>query len=338
MRRIGWLGRWSATIAVVVAFAAVTRFEPSVLRAGAMAVVAVSGRATGRPSPVWRNLCLAVAAMVLIDPLLTRSVGFQLSVAATGAIAVLGPPLAALLPGPRALAQAVATSAAAQVGVTPLLLSFAGGAPVVAIPANVLAGPAAALVTTYGLPAGLIGGSVGGGAATVLHLPTIVGVRWVAAVARVGAGLPTGELGLAHLGVLVAAACMVHLRPRLAAFGAAAALVVLASPGWALRSPPVLVHTPAGCALWRVGGVTVVEAPGRADPGAVLRDLRRAGVRRVDALVATGSGDALAAALRHRWSVGTVVDGRAPASVVEVGPLQVVTRPPASPSVGARPP
>lgn len=337
-RRLGWPGRWAMTAGVALGFVVVTRFEPSVLRAGAMAVVAVSGQLAGRPAPAWRNLCLAVAAMVLIDPLLTRSVGFQLSAAATGAIALAGPPLAAVLPGPRWLAVPFATSAAAQLGVTPILLGFAGGAPVASVPANVLAGPAAGVVTTYGLPVGLVGGLVGGSVAEAAHLPTVVAIGWVAAVARVGASLPLGELGLGHLAALVGCAAVARSRGAPAVAAALVAGAVLLAPAVALRSPPGEVLTPSGSRIWRDGAATVVEARGGGRIDLVLRDLRRAGVRRIDALVVAGPGDALAATLRHRWRIGAVVDADTPATVSVVGPFEIEARPPDDPTVRPRPP
>lgn len=335
-RRAGPAGRWGLSLGVVLAFAAITRFEPSVLRAGAMVLVATSGQVVGRPSPPWRNLALAVTVLVLIDPLLVRSIGFQLSAAATAAIAVLGPPLAALLPGPRSLAAAVATSAAAQVGVAPILLGFAGGIPVVAVPANVLAGPAAALVTVYGLPAGVAGGVLGHRAAELAHLPTGVGVAWVAAVARVGARLPLGELGRVHLGVLVGCALVARAHPGLRWVAGLAAVATLLAPAWVLRAPPVHVRTEAQIVVWRAEGVTVVEVPGRVREEELLRDLRRAGARRVDVLVVDGDGTEAATLLRHRWEVVRVVDERTAAAAIEVGPLVVQADPPHDPSVGLR--
>jgi len=336
--RLGWSGRWLVTLGVVVAFAAITRFEPSVLRASAMAVVAVSGQAVGRPAPAWRNLALAVTAMVLLDPLLTRSVGFQLSVAATAAISLLAAPLAALLPGPRPVALAVATSASAQLGVAPILAGFAGGVPVTSLPANVLVGPAAALVTTYGLPAGLVAGVLGDPWAAPLHLPTVAGVRWAALVARAGATAPLGELSLRHLAGLVLLAVVARWRPRLRSMLAVLAVAVLVLPALALRSPPLRVAVGSGGSVWRSGGATVVVLPGRSRPATVLRDLRRAGVRRIDVLVVAGSSAPLLGPLRHRWTVAKVVDDDARPGTLRVGDLEVVVRPPADAEVRRVPP
>ena len=85
---------------MIVLFALMTRFEPSVLRASAMAALVAGTRTAGLPVSRVRVLCLAVTALLLIDPLLVRSVGFQLSTAATAAIALGAEPIAGALPGP----------------------------------------------------------------------------------------------------------------------------------------------------------------------------------------------------------------------------------------------
>ena len=74
---------------MIAFFALITRFEPSVLRASAMAAVAVTATTLGRDSSSLRLLALAVGGLVLVDPFLVHSVGFQLSVAACVGIVLL---------------------------------------------------------------------------------------------------------------------------------------------------------------------------------------------------------------------------------------------------------
>lgn len=313
LRRLGWRGRWTLTLAVVASFAVVTRFEPSVLRAAAMAIVAVSGQALGRPSPSVRNLALAVTALLLIDPLLVRSVGFQLSVAASAAIAWWSGPLAARLPGPQPLRDALGVTAAAQLGVAPVLIPRFGGLPVAALPANLLAAPVAGLVTTWGLPAGLLSAALesatGVDLAPALHLPTQAALRWVAEVARVAASLPLGELGLAHVAVAAAGLLLLGARARaVRAVAAAALVVVLLAPAVVLRHPPASQPLRQGVVVERAGGSTTVVADRVVDPVDLLEDLRRAGVRRVDRLVVSGrAAGEVERVVRHRWPVSEVV-------------------------------
>lgn len=342
-RRRPW-SRWAVAIVVIGSFALVTRFEPSVLRASAMAALAATATALGRPQAGLRILALAVGGLLLVDPLLIGSVGFQLSTAASAGILVLGPRIEPVLPGPEVLRAALSVTVAAQLGVAPVLVPRFGGIPVVSLPANVLAVPVAGLVTAWGLPAGLLAGWAGPSAARWLHLPTRLLVAWVAGVARVSARVPAGELGPVALVVLAGTALALvvahrwwsadaaradhHLRAtRLAA--AVVVAVVLAAPAVRLASPPAHAVLPGGGDLWRAGGATVVVLGGeRAPPVAdLLEALRRQGVRRVDVVAATGGDEvplALLAALRHRYRVGRVVGGDAPARAVAVGGIEVL--------------
>lgn len=316
--RLGLGGRWMVTLVVIAGFAVLTRFEPSVLRASAMAALAVTARWWGRPTGSLRLLALAVSGLLLVDPLLVRSVGFQLSVAASTGIAVLAGPLAERLPGPGWWREALAVTVAAQLGVAPVLVPQFGGIPVVSIPANVLAVPVAGLVTTWGLPAGVAAGLGGPAVATVAHGPTRLLIGWVAEVARVASSVPLGDLGLTHLALLVIAGAVWWWAGRRAVrLGAVAVVVaVLAQPALALAAPPATVALGDGGRVCRIGGATVVVVGGRTQPEPLLQDLRRAGVRRIDLVAlaggATGRSGRLVAGLRHRWRVGTVVDASSP--------------------------
>ena len=75
LRRLRTRARLLATIVLIAWFVMITRFEPSILRAGTMAVLATVGAHIGRERSPIRMLALAVIALVVIDPLLTRSVG-----------------------------------------------------------------------------------------------------------------------------------------------------------------------------------------------------------------------------------------------------------------------
>jgi competence protein ComEC len=183
--------RWAATVLLIVWFVALTRFEPSILRAGAMAVLSATAFALGRERSPARLLALAVGGLLLIDPLLVGSVGFWLSVGATGGVTVVGPWLTGHLRRTGPLAAPLAVTLGAQVGVAlPALLVF-GRLPLVSIPANLLAVPVAGAVMLYGLPAGLLAGAVPG-IAPVVMLPCRVGVRWVDTVAALGQRLEPG--------------------------------------------------------------------------------------------------------------------------------------------------
>lgn len=195
LRRLRTWPRFAATAGIVGWFVVLTRVEPSVLRAGTMALLAALAFATGQERSPFRLLCLALVVLVLIDPFLVWSVGFWLSTGATVGVTVVAPWIARHCRGPRWLVPAVAVSAGAQLGVAlPSLLVFhrlpAGG-----VAANLLAVPVAGFVMLSGIPAGLVAAAVPHGLAVVVMWPASIGTRWVAAVATLAARFePSGAV------------------------------------------------------------------------------------------------------------------------------------------------
>ncbi|MGI8807966.1 MAG: ComEC/Rec2 family competence protein [Acidimicrobiales bacterium] len=296
-------GRLAGGLAVLVLFGILTRWEPSVLRAVAMAGLTLLAVALGRPASSLRILSLAVTGLVLVDPLLVHSLGFLLSVGACAGIALFSTRVAARLPGPRPVANALGVTLAAQVGVLPVLVPVFGGLPVAALPANLLGAPVAGPLMMWGMAAGLLAGWAGEGASRLLHLPTDVMIRWVAGVAHWGAHVPLGQLRAMHvaglaLALVVGLACRRRGRRRgVVVAGVLAGAVALA--------PAVAVMRPAaadgrtlvpGARLWRGGGSTVVVVDDlAASPEAFLSSLHQADVRRLDVLVVTRPGRAASA-------------------------------------------
>ena len=193
LRRLRPWWRWAATIGLIAWFMAVTRFEPSVLRAGLMAILAATAFVLGRqPRPV-RILALSVLMLVLVDPMLVWTVGFWLSVGATAGVCVAGPWWAARLPGPTWLRLSLGITLGAQCGVAiPSILVF-HRMPLVSVAANLVAVPVAGGVMLYGLPVGLLASWLPTPVSRVMMAPAVVGTRWVAEVAQVAATLePSG--------------------------------------------------------------------------------------------------------------------------------------------------
>ena len=145
-------------VTLVALFAVLTRWQPSVLRAGAMAALVLAGVALRREPGGRRALALAVALLLLADPSLASALGFQLSVAATAGILWAGPLVAALLPGwlPAWLRAPAAVSLGAQAGAAPLLALALGRLSLPGLLANALAAPIAAPPMVLGLLAALL--------------------------------------------------------------------------------------------------------------------------------------------------------------------------------------
>jgi competence protein ComEC len=216
LRRLPLAPRTLLALAVVVVFATMTRFEPSVLRASAMASIALLATFAGRPVARVRLLALAVIALLIVDPFLLHSVAFLLSCGASAGIALAEPAIASRLRGPRVVREPLAVSLAAQIGVTPVLLLAFGSVPVVTPLANLLAAPAAELVGVYGMLASAVAGVVPR-LGPFLQQPTAFLVGWVTLVARAGAAVPVhlnGRGALACIAIVAATASLRCLRAR----------------------------------------------------------------------------------------------------------------------------
>ena len=160
----GWAGltrwpRFALALITVVFFVVLTGAEPSVMRAGVMATFTLLGVLMGRPRSTGSILAAAVLVLLVLDPWLVWSIGFQLSVAATAGMVTLGTPLAARLTRlvPRPVALAAGTTMAAQLGVTPILLFHFHEVPGVTVAANLAAFPAVSPALLLGIAASTIG-------------------------------------------------------------------------------------------------------------------------------------------------------------------------------------
>jgi competence protein ComEC len=216
LRRLRLGSRTVAALAIVLVFAAMTRFEPSVLRASAMAAITLLATLTGRPASTVRVLSYAGVVLLLIDPFLVHSVAFALSCGASAGIAFFARPIAARLPGPRALREPLAVSVGAQLGVLPVLLWVFGTFPLITPISNLAAAPAAELLGVYGFLASAIAG-VAPKLGPLMQQPTALLVTWITTVARMGAAIPfridvRGAIGLTSL--IAAGASVACLRAR----------------------------------------------------------------------------------------------------------------------------
>ena len=183
IRSFGRRTRLVVVISVLVLFAVVTRMEPSVIRATVTAGLATAATLSGHPQSGLRLLALAVSSLLIIDPLLVNSVGFQLSVAASAGILLIGPLISARLPGPSALVEPFSITVAAQLGVLPLLLTYFGPVSLGSIPANLVAGWVAGLIMMWGLTVGVVAGMLPDPIGAIAQLPADLGLWWLDSVA-----------------------------------------------------------------------------------------------------------------------------------------------------------
>ncbi len=199
-----WL-RWPTILAALAVFAMATRAEPSVLRATVSVGFATTLTLLGLKASGLRIVSLVTIALIFIDPFLARSVGFQLSVAASAGILVLGPILQSHRRLPAVIWTPLSVTIAAQVAVAPLLLLHFGRLGLVSIPANLLAGWAAGVVMMWGLTAGIVAGVLPTPVSEVVQFPATVLLWWIKTVADVSARVPapviTVSMGLTLLGL-----------------------------------------------------------------------------------------------------------------------------------------
>ena len=302
------LSRWpkfAVGFGAVAFFTILTGAEPSVLRAGVMACLALVGVLAGRPRTTASILSAAVLGLLVIDPWLVWSVGFQLSVTATAGMVALASPLAErfghFVPSP--LAAAAGATISAQLGVTPILLYQFHEVPLVTLPANLAAFPLVA-------PSLLLGAVAAATGLAWLPLGKVVGavavlpMRWLELVAdhlgKAPVGYLSSEGGPLVLigGTVVVAAVVIWIRtgwkpPRTATAVAVAVLPVFVWASALGSGPPdgftvrifdvgqgdaALLTTPEGATVLVDGG------PERDQVATELSALR---IKRLDIVVAS---------------------------------------------------
>lgn len=290
----------------LVGFVILVRPSPSVLRAAVMGALGLIALASGRPRTAVPGLAATVSALVVIDPALSASAGFTLSVFATGGLLLIAPHWRTALRArgvPAGLAEALAVPAAAQVACAPVIAGISGTVSVVAVPANLLAVPAVAPATVLGVVAALLSPVWLTGARFVAWLAWWP-ARWLVAVANVGAAVPAGLIpwpagtgGALALAALLLVAILAVRRPaarRIAMIVTLATVlgavpVRLLSTGW---PPPGAVFV--ACDVGQGDALVLPTRPGQGividtgpEPASVDRCLDQLDVRAVPLLVIT---------------------------------------------------
>ena len=299
---------------------------PSIQRAGVMGAAGLLAMLLARPASRWHALLLAACVTLALNPRVWQEPGWQLSFAAVAGILLVAPSIRRSLDAlPRALAEGVALTIAATAATAPLVAHHFGTLSLASLPANVVALPLVAPIMWIGMLRGLLGqvapaGPLNDLLGTLLE-PLLTGFERLAAVFADAPGSTLSltladplDLAAAYAAltltvvlarrlarrfdarVSTAAAYVRRLprRRRLAlAFAATVAVALVVARGLAPAGPPArltvtfldvgqgdatLVQHPDGSAVLFDGG------PPEAG---VARQLRRAGVRRLSALVMT---------------------------------------------------
>ncbi|WP_328321391.1 ComEC/Rec2 family competence protein [Kribbella sp. NBC_00382] len=293
-------------LAMVVVFVVLARPQPSVLRAAVMGLVALAAMAGGGGTRrAARSLSVAVIALLLVDTSLARSAGFALSVLATAGIVLLGPSWRDALARwmPMRLAEALSCPLAAQLACTPIVAWLSGQVSMVAVAANLLAGPAVG-------PATILGFGAAGIALLSVDLAHLLGwlagwpARWIILVAEKGADLPGASsswpatvIGIAVLTLLCIALVLglhrILARPIAMLLALVLLAVVILRPIRSLGWPPdgwLMVACDVGQGdglVLHAGRSTAIVVDTGPDPAAIDRCLSQLDVKYVPVVVLT---------------------------------------------------
>ena len=142
-------------VAAVLAYAMLLETEGSVIRSLSMGLLGAYAMLRGSGRQSLAALQTTVLMCLLAAPHLAVDMGFALSVTATSALILLGPPLIRLLMRvmPVFCAEMLAALIVASLWCTPLILAMSGKVPLYSVPANLIAAPLAPLSMLAGLGA-----------------------------------------------------------------------------------------------------------------------------------------------------------------------------------------
>lgn len=268
-----------AGVVGLVLFAVITRWEPSVLRASAMAGLVLMARTAGIALTPWSALGAAVGGVLLIGGELSADIGFQLSVAATAG--VIGGADMFNATRARWLAASLGVTVSAQIAVAPLLLAHFGSVPLVSPLANLLAAPL------------VLASTVAGGLGLLIGMRPLIDLAVTAAdivlgIARLAAPWPQLEpSNFFVVALIMGAAGWRPLRAPAALAGAVVMAFIVFVPVSPLRGAGVVVLDvgQGDAILIRGSAGETVLVDGGPDQVLLLRKLRKLGVDRIDLAV-----------------------------------------------------
>ena len=202
-------------VAAVLAYAMLLDSEGSVIRSLAMGLLGAYAMLRGSGRQSLAALQTTVLMCLLAAPHLAVDMGFALSVTATSALILLGPPLIRLLMRvmPVFCAEMLAAPIVASLWCTPLILAMSGKVPLYSVPANLVAAPLAPLSMLAGLVAlgfMLLGLSTAADLCLRAGGLAAQGIEWAAHTATHAPGNPW-EPGSSVPAVVCSALCVLAL-------------------------------------------------------------------------------------------------------------------------------
>jgi ComEC/Rec2-related protein len=203
-----------ATIGGVWVYAVIAGTQPPSVRAAVVATAAVLAFQVGRRPDFVTLILLAAAAMVVIEPKQIDRLGFQLSVAASLALALVVPIIIGT--GRFGLVGAVvAATTTAQIATLPFLLPVVGSLSLTTVLANLVVAPLVAIAMPLAATAGVVGlasPSMGEIVAAPAALVAEVTLRVIDVLggssAAIRTGVPPREAALTFALIVAAVVCL----------------------------------------------------------------------------------------------------------------------------------
>jgi competence protein ComEC len=321
-------------LATIAAYVLVVGWQPSVIRAAVAGALASLAWLAARPRDRWYFLLLGALTLLVWSPRSLYDPGFQLSFAAVVAIYVVVRPLERLLGKsrlPAFLRPVIAVSLACSLVTAPIMIFQFGNVPIYGVLANAAVEPAVPLVLFLGLACALVAPIAAPAAQAMAFLNGLL-AAYIAFWARLVGALPGAQVSRAHVSRLLLVGFLLALwpfllKPRLPRLLTLTLITLIPLWGWQHR--PQFQLYPAAPNGLRVTFLDVGEGDStllQTGQGAVLVDagppeanvagqLRRLGVRRIDALVLSHPHKdhvGGAAEVLRRLDVGVVLDSGIP--------------------------
>ena len=297
--------RFIVAIFSLIAYVLIVGFDPSVLRAGFMALTVIVALWLGRGVQPLRALALSMVILLVFDPWLAVDFAFALSVFSTLGILVLAPALYERLSAiPKPLAVGLSVSFAAQIYCIPVMLMLQPELPIFGVLANILAEPMVAPVTILGITAVFLS-PVLPWLSSFLTFVASFGTWWIALIANRFGPLPQATLpwpndllglSLAVIMALAISVAVISEKLRIVGTAVTALMLVGTVSGFLDRQirieqfsnqRPTVINCDVGqgdALLIRSLGETMLIDVGR-DPSAISNCLRANQVSSLDLLV-----------------------------------------------------
>lgn len=149
--RLNTWGRFLLAIGVLLFYAALAGFSPSVVRAGVMAMIGLIAYSLGEQKDFYTALAVAALVLLVINPNMLFDAGFQLSFVAAWGIFYLFPVVSAWYSQARKWWQGVAVTLSAQLAVMPLIAYYFNVVAILGIVINVFTISLVGIVVMLGL-------------------------------------------------------------------------------------------------------------------------------------------------------------------------------------------